>query len=190
MPVEYVGRPVKRLEDPRLLTGADPYVNDVRLDGALVMAVARSPYAHARIVSMDTSAAEAMPGVAAVVTSKDFRDISPYAGRGKKKDHPIVAVDRVIFAGQPVAAIAAIDRGTAEDALNRIQVEYDELPAVITVEEAIADGAPLVHDFAERNMGVGSGRLIAGVERHIDVERAHMRERGDHVQDVLGHLSS
>ena len=79
----------------------------------------RSPYAHARIVAIDTREAEALPGVVAVVTRRDFTDISPYAGRGKNKDHPIVAVDRVIFAGQPVAAVAALDRATAEEALAR-----------------------------------------------------------------------
>src|SRR6266498_5380513 len=105
----------------------------------------RSPYAHARIRSIDTREAEAMPGVVAVVTSKDFTDISPYAGRGENKDHPIVAVERVIFAGQPVAAVAALDRATAEAALEKITVAYEALPAVIEVDEAMAAGASLVH---------------------------------------------
>src|SRR5688572_22288004 len=125
----------------------------------------RSPYAHARIVSIDTRAAEALPGVIAVVTSQDFTDISPYAGRGKNKDHPIIAVERVIFAGQPVAAVAAIDRGTAEEALGKITVEYEELPAVIDVDEAIADGAPLVHDFAERNICFQTELVKGDVEK-------------------------
>ncbi len=70
----------------------------------------RSPYAHARIRSIDTAEAEAMPGVVAVLTSKDLTDIGPYIGRGKNKDQPVIAMNRVIFAGQPVAAVAALDR--------------------------------------------------------------------------------
>ena len=112
----------------------------------------RSPYAHARIRSIDTAEAEAMPGVVAVLTSKDLNDIGPYIGRGKNKDQPVIALNRVIFAGQPVAAVAALDRATAEEALTKIHVDYEELPAVISVEDAMADGAPRLHDFAERNL--------------------------------------
>ena len=147
-----IGTSVPRVDGVDKVTGQARYAGDLIIPGMIEGKFLRSPYAHARIVSIDTRAAEAMPGVLAVVTSKDFSDISPYAGRGKNKDHPIVAVERVIFAGQPVAAVAAIDRGTAEAALDRINVQYEELPAVIDVDEAIADGAPLVHDFAERNI--------------------------------------
>src|SRR5688572_13357842 len=96
----------------------------------------RSPYAHARVLSIDTREAEASPGVLSVITNKDFTDVSPYMGRGQNKDHPIIAVDRVIFAGQPVAAVAAVDRATAEEALKKIAVEYESLPALINVDEA------------------------------------------------------
>jgi CO/xanthine dehydrogenase Mo-binding subunit len=112
----------------------------------------RSPYAHARIRSINTTEAEAMPGVVAVLTSKDLTDIGPYIGRGKNKDQPVIAMDRVIFAGQPVAAVAALDRAAAEEALAKIQVEYEELPAVVSVEEAMREGAPRLHEFAERNL--------------------------------------
>ncbi|HEX2929824.1 MAG TPA: molybdopterin cofactor-binding domain-containing protein, partial [Candidatus Binatia bacterium] len=147
-----IGTSVPRVDGVDKVTGKARYAGDLIIPGMIEGKFLRSPYAHARIVSIDTGAAEAMPGVVAVVTSKDFGDISPYAGRGKHKDHPIVAVERVIFAGQPVAAVAAIDRPTAEEALDKIHVEYEELPAVIDVDEAMADGAPLVHDFAERNI--------------------------------------
>jgi CO/xanthine dehydrogenase Mo-binding subunit len=93
-----------------------------------------------------------MPGVVAVLTSKDLTDIGPYIGRGKNKDQPVIAMDRVIFAGQPVAAVAALDRAAAEEALAKIQVEYEELPAVVSVEEAMREGAPRLHEFAERNL--------------------------------------
>ena len=147
-----VGTSVRRVDGVDKVTGQARYAGDLIIPGMIEGKFLRSPYAHARIVSIDTRAAEALPGVIAVVTSRDFTDISPYAGRGKNKDHPIIAVERVIFAGQPVAAVAALDRATAEEALRKITVEYEELPAVIDVDEAIADGAPLVHDFAERNI--------------------------------------
>ena len=92
------------------------------------------------------------PGVVAVLTSKDLDDIGHYMGRGKNKDQPIIATGRVIYAGQPVAAVAALDRATAEEALSKIHVDYEELPAVITVDEATADGAPRLHEFAEKNI--------------------------------------
>ncbi len=128
------------------------YVADLSIPGMIEGKFLRSPYAHARIVSIDTAEAEAMPGVVAVLTSKDLTDIGPYIGRGKNKDQPVIALNRVIFAGQPVAAVAALDRATAEEALSKIHVDYEELPAVISVEDAMADGAPRLHDFAERNI--------------------------------------
>lgn len=145
-----IGNSVQRVDGIDKVTGKAKYVADLIIPGMSEGKFLRSPYAHARIRFIDTTEAEAMPGVLAVVTSKDFTDISPYMGRGKSKDHPIIALDRAIFAGQPVAAVAAVDRATADEALNKINVDYEELPAVIEVEEAMADGAPLVHSFAEK----------------------------------------
>ena len=147
-----VGNSVPRVDGADKVTGRAKYVADLIIPGMIEGVFLRSPYAHARIVSIDTREAEALPGVIAVLTSKDFTDISPYMGRGNKKDQPIIAVDRVIYAGQPVAAVAAIDKATAEEALRKIHVEYAELPAVISVEEAMADGAPRLHAFAEKNI--------------------------------------
>jgi CO/xanthine dehydrogenase Mo-binding subunit len=147
-----IGTSVRRVDGADKVTGRARYAGDLVVPGMIEGKLLRSPYAHARILSIDTRLAEALPGVIAVLTSKDFTDVSPYMGRGKNKDHPIIAVDRVIFAGQPVAAVAARDRATAEEALEKITVEYDELPAVISVDEAIADGAPRIHEFADRNI--------------------------------------
>ncbi len=147
-----VGNSVPRVDGADKVTGRAKYVADLVIPGMIEGKFLRSPYAHARIVSIDTREAEALAGVSAVLTSKDFTDISPYMGRGNKKDQPIIAVDRVIYAGQPVAAVAAIDKATAEEALRKIHVEYSELPAVISAEEAMADGAPRLHDFAEKNI--------------------------------------
>src|ERR671919_1157506 len=147
-----IGTSVCRVDGLDKVTGKAKYAGDLVIPEMIEGKFLRSPYAHARIRSIDTRDAEAMPGVVAVVTSKDFTDISPYAGRGKNKDHPIVAVGRAIFAGQPVAAVAALDRATAEEALDKIIVDYEELPAVIDVDEAMANGAPLVPAFAEKNI--------------------------------------
>ena len=147
-----IGTSVRRVDGVDKVTGKAKYVADLIIPGMIEGKFLRSPYAHARIRSIDTAAAEAMPGVVAVVTSKDFTDISPYMARGKNKDHPIIALERAIFAGQPVAAVAAVDRATAEEALSKIEVDYEELPAAIGVEEAMAAGAPLVHSFAEKNI--------------------------------------
>ena len=160
-----VGSSVPRVDGVDKVTGRAKYAGDLSVPGMIEGKFLRSPYAHARILSIDTREAEALPGVVAVVTSKDFTDISPFAGRGKNKDQPIIAVDRVIYAGQPVAAVAALDRVTAEIALSKIEVEYEELPAVIDVGAAMADGAPLVHGFAEKNICFQTELVKGDVEK-------------------------
>ena len=112
----------------------------------------RSPIAHGRIVSIDTSAAEKMPGVVCVLTGADLHDIDPYYGHAIK-DRPIVAIDKVRFHGEQVAAVAAETPAAAAAAVDAIVVEYEELPVVGDVEEALAPGAPLVTD---RELGRGS----------------------------------
>ncbi|MGH7870958.1 MAG: xanthine dehydrogenase family protein molybdopterin-binding subunit [Candidatus Binatia bacterium] len=161
-----VGQSVPRVDGVAKVTGNAKYVADLSIPGMIEGKILRSPYAHARIRGIDTAEAEAMPGVVAVLTSKDLGDIGPYIGRGKNKDQPVIALDRVIFTGQPVAAVAALDRATAEEALAKIHVDYEELPAVISVEEAMAEGAPRLHDFAERNL-CAHHELVKG-----DVEKA------------------
>jgi CO/xanthine dehydrogenase Mo-binding subunit len=160
-----VGNSVHRVDGVDKVTGKAKYTGDLVIPEVAEGKFLRSPYAHARIRSIDTREAEAMAGVIAVLTSKDFTDISPYMGRSKNKDHPIIAVDRAIFAGQPVAAVAAVDRATAEEALGKIHVDYEELPAVIDVDEAMADGAPRIHDFAERNICFQTELVKGDVEK-------------------------
>jgi CO/xanthine dehydrogenase Mo-binding subunit len=160
-----IGTSVHRVDGIEKATGKAKYTGDLVISGMIEGKFLRSPYAHARIRSIDTREAEAFPGVVAVVTSKDFTDVSPYIGRGKNKDQPIIAVDRVIFAGQPVAAVAALDRAAAEEAVGKIEVDYEELPAVIDIDEAIADGAPLVHPFAEGNICFQTELVKGDVEK-------------------------
>jgi len=160
-----IGNSVHRVDGVEKVTGKAKYTGDLMIPEMIEGRFLRSPYAHARIRSIDTREAEAVPGVVAVVTSKDFVDISPYIGRGKNKDQPIIAVDRAIFAGQPVAAVAALDRATAEEAAGRIHVEYEELPAVIDVGEATSKSAPLVHSFAEGNICFQTELVKGDVEK-------------------------
>ena len=160
-----VGQSVPRVDGAAKVTGNAKYVADLSIPGMIEGKFLRSPYAHARIRSIDTAEAEAMPGVVTVLTSKDLKDIGPYIGRGKNKDQPVIALNRVIFAGQPVAAVAALDRATAEEALAKIYVDYEELPAVISVEDAMADGAPRLHDFAERNLCAHHELIKGDVEK-------------------------
>jgi CO/xanthine dehydrogenase Mo-binding subunit len=160
-----VGKSVNRVDGVDKVTGNAKYTGDLLIPGLIEGKFLRSPYAHALIRSIDAREAEAMAGVIAVVTRGDFTDMSPYIGRGKSKDHPIIALERAIFAGQPVAAVAALDRETAEEALGKIHVEYEELASVIEVDEAMADGAPLVHEFAERNICFQTELVKGNVEQ-------------------------
>ena len=140
-----VGRSMARADAAEKLRGDAQYVGDLVVPRMLHGKVLRSPYPHARIVSIDTTAAEAMPGVVSILTAADLMDIDPFYGHAIK-DRPILAIDRVRFAGEPVAAVAAADQATAEAAVRAIVVEYDDLPVVATVDAALAADAPLVHD--------------------------------------------
>jgi CO/xanthine dehydrogenase Mo-binding subunit len=134
------------------VTGRVPYTIDIDVPGMLHARLLRSAMAHARIRSIDTSRARALPGVAAVLTGADLvarGDIRPWFGP-VFRDQPILAIDKVRYVGEPVAAVAAIDHDVAREAVDLIEVEYDELPAVFSVEDALADGAPLVHEEPPR----------------------------------------
>ncbi|HLC27679.1 MAG TPA: xanthine dehydrogenase family protein molybdopterin-binding subunit [bacterium] len=138
-----VGKSVARVDTLAKVTGEADYTADVMLPGMLYGKALRSPHAHARIVRISTRRAESLPGVKAVITAKDVPDI--LIGL-KLQDIPILARDRVRFAGEKVAAVAAVDEETAQEAINLIEVEYEELPAVTDMEEAMKEGAVLVHE--------------------------------------------
>lgn len=160
-----IGARVTRQEDLRLLTGRAQYIDDVRLPGMLEAAVLRSPLPHARIVDIDVAAANALPGVFAVITGEDVRASvktpQPMIWRSfpglRVPEHYALAVGKVRYPGQAVAAVAARDRATAEDALELIEVEYEELPVVSTLEQALADDAPkLYEDWPDNVAGTGT----------------------------------
>ncbi|MBI2361497.1 MAG: xanthine dehydrogenase family protein molybdopterin-binding subunit [Deltaproteobacteria bacterium] len=142
MSYQTVGKPLPRIEGVDKVTGKTQYAADVPVDGLLWGKVLRSPVPHARIVHIDTEKAKNLPGVRAVLTGSDMPSV--YVG-SRMKDMPVLAQDRARFVGEPVAAVAAEDREIAEEAVNLIGAEYEELPAVYDPEEALRSGAPVLH---------------------------------------------
>ena len=147
----YVGRALKRVEDPRLIQGIATYVDDISLSGMLHMVTLRSPYAHAKITAIKTDAAKALPGVVAVLTGADVNakcGVVPCASLmpgQKTPQHTVLAGDRVYFVGHPVAVVVATDRSIARDGLDLIEVDYDPLPVVSDPEAALEKDSPLTH---------------------------------------------
>lgn len=152
-PGSLIGERVMRAEDPRLLTGRSRFVDDIDLPGMLHAAVLRSPVPHAIIRGIDTSAAAAVPGVAAVLTAADLRRL----GVGPMKvtwvqpnqnglSYPVLAAGRVHYVGEAVAVVAASSRYVAEDALDLIEVDYEPLPAVLDPDKAVEPDAPVLHE--------------------------------------------
>ena len=138
--------PVLALDGPDKVTGAARYTFDVILPGMLHAKVLRSPHPHARVRSIKTSRAEALPGVAAVVTGADAARLpDPYYGVAIR-DQPVVAIDKVRYVGDMIAAVAASDEETAYRSLSLINVQYEKLQAVTTIDEALAEGAPLLFE--------------------------------------------
>jgi CO/xanthine dehydrogenase Mo-binding subunit len=144
-PPSPIGESVPRRDGVAKVTGAATFTVDVKLPGMAEARILRSPYAHARIRSIDASAARAYPGVVAVVTADGLGDVNLVYGHSVA-DHPLIAVDKVRFAGEPVVGVVAEDAATAEEALKLVEVDYDPLSHVISVDEALADGAPLIHE--------------------------------------------
>jgi CO/xanthine dehydrogenase Mo-binding subunit len=178
------------------VTGRAPYTIDVTLPGMLEAMLLRSTVPHARVARVDATRARRVPGVAAVLTGADI------AARGDMKTHfgpvfrdrPVLAIDKVRYVGDPVVAVAAVDRDTAREALDLVEVEYDELPAVLTLDDALAEGAPLLHEgppqtgatFADVIVNAVGGTNVCNQFklRHGDIERG--LAEADHVfEDVV-----
>ena len=159
-----------RVDSVEKVTGGAVYVTDVQIPGTLHGAVLRSPHPHARISAIDTGAAQAAPGVEVVVTGRDF----PLLFGAAIRDQPFLAIDRVRYVGEPVVAVAAITEAAAQEALDLIRVDYEQLPAVVDMRLALASDAPLVHpdmDAYER----GSHEIVP----HTNVNTLYRYQRGD-----------
>ena len=139
-----------RKEDQRFVRGQGTYVDDVQLPGMLYGAVLRSPYPHARILSVDTVAAEAHPRVRAVITGETLQQRNlAWMPTLSGDTQAVLATDKVRFQGQEVAFVVAEDRYSARDALELIDVEYEPLPAVVDARRALDAGAPVIRDDLE-----------------------------------------
>lgn len=153
---KWIGKPVRRKEDRRLVTGQGRYFDDIRIPGTKSVAFLRSVHPHARIVTIDVSRAKALPGVVAVLTGEQARSMTKpmlgthyfplVPGELKRSEFYCLAVDRVRYVGEAVVAVLADDRYVAEDAVQAIDVEYEPLPAVLDAEAAMKPEAALVHD--------------------------------------------
>jgi aerobic carbon-monoxide dehydrogenase large subunit len=154
-----LGTRMKRVEDPRLITGAAKYIDDLKLPGMAYVAIVRSPYAHARIKGIQTEQAASYPGVIGVYTGKDFEHLNPLpcAWQASGTENFVATpraleIDRVTFTGAGVAAVVAESRTAAEDALALIEVDWEPLEVVVDPERAVEEGAPQLHEAAERNI--------------------------------------
>jgi CO/xanthine dehydrogenase Mo-binding subunit/aerobic-type carbon monoxide dehydrogenase small subunit (CoxS/CutS family) len=160
---DFIGKNVRRIDAPSKVSGRLKYAGDMTMPGMLHVQVLRSPHAHARILSIDTSAAEAIEGVEAVITSAD---VPGEDGFGVfVNDQPIMARGKVRYIAEAVAAVAAQDPLTARRALSAINVEYEALPAVFDPDAAMRQGAPVLHDYAPDN-----------VTKHIPIRVGNVEE--------------
>ena len=179
-----IDTPVHNIDGIAKVTGRAKYTFDVTLPNMLHGKILRSPHPHAKILNIDTSKAEALNGVKAVVTGKDTLGVKQGIWRRYKElcDEEILARSKVRYIGEPVAAVAAVDEDTAEEALDLIEVEYELLQGVFEPLEAIKEGAPQLHEHAERNINV---------TRHIewgDVEKGF--KKADYVREDWFRCSS
>ena len=177
MTTRLFGSGIRRREDPRLITGRASYTDDIKLPGMVHAAILRSPYAHANITSIDTSAAVCQPGVIAVYTGGDIEGhLNPIPcawlipdSNLVTPDHPAIAKDKVRYVGDAVAVVVAENRYQAEDALDHIDVDYEPLDATINPKASAMDGAPQVHDDAPNNIAfkwtVAGGEIDEAFEK-------------------------
>jgi carbon-monoxide dehydrogenase large subunit len=188
-PQQWVGQALRRKEDPRMITGRGRYVDDMVVNGMLYMSVVRSPEAHARIVAIDKSGAEAMPGVHGVFTAEDL-DIAapipmvwvPPGVEVKAAEHWPLAKGEVKYVGQAVAVVVGDDKYGVVDAAEQVLVEYDPLPVVVDPEKALEDGSALVHADLGSNethqWTIGGGDMDAAWnEAEVVVERRIVNHR-------------
>ena len=151
-----------RLDAPAKATGRAKYADDLSMPGMLYAAILQSPLPHAKILHIDTSKALKLPGVKAVITAKEA-GLVKYGVSPARYDETLFAHDKVRYVGDEIAALAAVDQATAQEALSLIKVDYEELPAVFDMFEAMKEGAPQIHDEFPGNH---DRRGASGVRRH------------------------
>jgi aerobic carbon-monoxide dehydrogenase large subunit len=194
-PAAEIGHPRRRKEDRRLITGRTRWTDNLSVPGVLHLAMVRSPIAHARLTSVNVDDAKQAPGVLAVLTGSDLAEEQgslpnawPITEDQKAPDHPSMAVDRVAFAGEIVAAVVARNAAEARDAAELVDVEYDELPVVLDLEAASKEGATLAHPdlgtnvsatwvFDSAEAGTGGNVDDAIRDAEVTIERKYRQQR-------------
>jgi len=177
-----IGKRVPRVDAREKVTGEAMYAADIKLPRMLVGKIMRSKYPHARIVKIDISAAVNLPGVKAVVTAKDLPPNLRYGHF--LKDQTSLAVDKVRYIGEPIAAVAAVDEVTADKAVGLIYVEYEELPAVFDPEEAMQLDAPIIHESLASYVGTWDMIKKGNVFAHVKLKRGDV-EKGFREADFV-----
>jgi carbon-monoxide dehydrogenase large subunit len=177
-----VGEPVKRTEDPRLLTGLGSYTDDRQVARVLHVAFRRSDQSHARIRAIDCNTARASPGIVAVFTAENLSEIKPLVATSRMANYyptPILplAYGKVRYVGEPIVGVVAESRYQAEDALELLNIDYGPLPVVIDAEEAVRDGAPLLHEEARTNVLVSREFKRGDVDVALDSARVRVKGR-------------
>ena len=178
-----IGTRVPRIDGKEKVMGQAKYAADYSLPGMLWCKVARAPFAHARILNIDTSRAERLPGVKGVVTAADFNGWT-WGFMATTRDEPPLAVDKVRYFMEGVAGVAATDEEIAEEACELIKVDYEELPAVFDPEEAMQEGAPVIHAYRPNNVSVEYHWTFGDVDKAF-ADAFLVRE--DTLQDFQGH---
>ena len=164
----WFGKPVRRNADTRFVKGEGSYTDDLQMD-CVYAGYVRSPHPHARLGKIDTSKAEALPGVLAVMTGPEVAAVTqPVGARAITRPayQHVMATGKVRYVGEPVAIVVAEDRYILEDALDLVEVDYEPLPVVVEIDDAMKDGAPLIFEEA------GSNILLHDTLTHGDIEGA------------------
>src|SRR5215475_13385918 len=183
MTQRYIGQAMKRKEDPRLVSGTSTYVDDVALPGMLHMAVARSIHAHARIKRIDTSKAQKVHGVVAVVTGEEVAaNCGPIPCAAsipdmKNAQRQLLAVDKVRFVGEPIAVVVAHDKYIARDAADLIDIDYEPLPAVVNPEKAMDPASPRLYEEFSDNIAYRFGFETGNTEEAFKTADVVVKER-------------
>ncbi|OGW17381.1 MAG: hypothetical protein A3G93_12560 [Nitrospinae bacterium RIFCSPLOWO2_12_FULL_45_22] len=170
-----VGKPTPRIDGVAKVTGEARFTGDLVLPRVLYAKILRSPYPHANILNIDTTRAERLKGVKAIITGKDVIGIQLNRLYSPIKDEPILAGDKVRYIGDEVAVVAAEDEDVAREALELISVEYELLPAILNVEEAMVAGAPIIHGHANNNIAYQISANFGDLEQGFK-ESEYIRE--------------